>query len=245
MNVFACSPVTRPDLPVYFFARFLFSPQYLQKVGAPLALNLYTAVSNPITLQGRIALCQGALSHVDCRQALESLTIPMVVVASSKDGFVKPSHVAAMVEARGGEVRSVKRALTERARAVVIWLRCGHELMQEARKPMVNLFEQLATGYHERNDVAFLPLVPDDAVDGGGGGPAGNVTGRALEQVDAAKARAASMASQTSALQTMNLASAAAANALDPFKTVPGARAPQQLASPRIPLLCAPRAASV
>ena len=199
-------------------------------MGAPLALNLYTAVSNPITLQGRIALCQGALSHVDCRQALESLTIPMVVVASSKDGFVKPSHVAAMVEARGGEVRSVKRALTERARAVVIWLRCGHELLQEARKPMVNLFEQLATGYHERNDVAFLPLVPDDAVDGGGGGPGGaNVTGRALEQVDAAKSRAAAMASQTSALQTMNMASAAAASALDPLKAVPGARAPQQL----------------
>jgi hypothetical protein len=111
MNVFACSPTTRPDLPVYFFARFLFSPAYLQKVGAPLALNLYTAVSNPITLQGRIALCQGALAHVDTRPALPNLNLPVIVVASSKDGFVKPSHVAVMVEARGGEVRSIKRAL--------------------------------------------------------------------------------------------------------------------------------------
>jgi CheY-like chemotaxis protein len=228
MNVFACSPPTRPDLPVYFFARFLFSPQYLQKVGAPLALNLYTAVSNPITLQGRIALCQGALSHVDCRGALESMTVPMVIVASSKDGFVKPSHVAAMVEARGGEVRSVKRALSERARAVVIWLRCGHELLQEARKPMVNLFEQLAVGYHEKNDVAFLPLVPDDAT-GVGGAAAGGMSGLALDAIESAKARAATMASQTAALQNMNLANAAAAASLDPFKPVPGGRAPQQL----------------
>lgn len=225
MNVFACSPVTRPDLPVYFFARFLFSPTYLQKVGAPLALNMYTAVSNPISLQGRIALCQGALSHVDCRHALESLTLPMIVVASSKDGLVKPSHVSVMVEARGGEVRSIKRALSDRARAVVIWLRCGHEVFQEARKPMVNLFEQLATGYHERNDVAFLPLVPDDVVNSGAGG--GSTHGAMA--VEAAKTRAAAMAAQTSALQSMNLASAAAAHASDPLKPIPGARAPQQL----------------
>ena len=221
MNVFACSPVSRPDLPVYFFARFLFSPQYLQKVGAPLALNLYTAVSNPITLQGRIALCQGALSHVDCRHALESLTLPMIIVASSKDGLVKPSHVAVMVESRGGEVRSIKRALAERARAVVIWLRCGHEVLQEARKPMVNLIEQLATGYHERNDVAFLPLVPDDV--------AGESMSKGLQAAEEAKSRAATMAAQTSALQAMNMSSAAAAMASDPLKPIPGGKAPHQL----------------
>jgi hypothetical protein len=58
----------------------------------------------------------------------------MILVASSKDGLVKPSHVAVMVEARGGEVRSIKRALAERARAVVVWLRSGHEVFLEARK---------------------------------------------------------------------------------------------------------------
>ena len=221
MNVFACSPATRPDLPVYFFARFLFSPQYLQKVGAPLALNLYTAVSNPITLQGRIALCQGALSHVDCRDALQNLAVPMVIVASSKDGFVKPSHVAAMVEARGGEVRSVKRALQERARAVVIWLRCGHEVMQEARKPMVNLLEQLATGYHERNDVAFLPLVPDDQ--------ATAVNSGVAKAVEGARARAADLAADTASMQHMKRAGAAAQAQLDPFKPIAGGKAPQQV----------------
>jgi hypothetical protein len=32
MNVFSCSPPSRPDLPVYFYSRFLFSPGYLAKV---------------------------------------------------------------------------------------------------------------------------------------------------------------------------------------------------------------------
>ena len=40
MNVFACSPATRPDLPVYFWTRFLFSGAYLTRVSAPLALNM-------------------------------------------------------------------------------------------------------------------------------------------------------------------------------------------------------------
>lgn len=221
MNVFSCAPTSRPDLPVYFFARFLFSPTYLAKVGAPLALNLYTAVSNPITLQGRIALCQGALSHVDCRPALEALPIPMILVASSKDGLVKPSHVAVMVEARGGEVRSIKRALSDRARAVVVWLRAGHEVFQEARKPLVNLIEQLATGYHERNDVAFLPLVPDDVPE--------NRTSKAMQIADESRGRAAGMAAQTSAIQMMNKANAAATAAVDPTATVLGGKSPAQM----------------
>ena len=32
MNVFNCTPESRPDLPVYFHARFLFSPAYLGQV---------------------------------------------------------------------------------------------------------------------------------------------------------------------------------------------------------------------
>ena len=32
MNVFNCAPESRPDLPVYFYARFLFSPAYLGQV---------------------------------------------------------------------------------------------------------------------------------------------------------------------------------------------------------------------
>jgi len=168
MNVFACTPASRPDLPVYFFSRYLFSPTYLSKVGAPLALNLYTAVHNPITLEGRIQLCQGALSHVDVRDTIERLSLPIISVASSKDGFIKPLHVQAAIACRGGEERSIKRVLTTRRRVCVIWLRAGHELLQEARRPLSNLVEQLATGYHERNDVAFLPLAPEQPTIAGG-----------------------------------------------------------------------------
>lgn len=32
MNIFGCAPDSRPDLPVYFHARFLFSPAYLGQV---------------------------------------------------------------------------------------------------------------------------------------------------------------------------------------------------------------------
>jgi CheY-like chemotaxis protein len=167
MNVFACSPPSRPDLPVYFFSRFLFSPGYLSKVGAPLALNLYTAVHNPITLDGRIQLCQGVLSNVDCRDALEGLSLPVICVASAKDALIKPTHVQAYVNARGGEERSLRRALKTRRKVCVVWLRAGHEVLQEARKPMTHLLEQLATGYHERHDVAFLPLATEE---GGGEG---------------------------------------------------------------------------
>ena len=37
-NVFACTPASRPDLPLYFFSRFLFSPSYIKKVSASVAL---------------------------------------------------------------------------------------------------------------------------------------------------------------------------------------------------------------
>lgn len=36
MNIFSCSPESRPDLPVYFHARFLFSPAYLGQVNVVL-----------------------------------------------------------------------------------------------------------------------------------------------------------------------------------------------------------------
>ncbi len=157
MNVFACSPANRPDLPVYFWTRFLFSATYLTRVSAPLALNLYTAVHNPITLEGRIQLCQGALASIDLRAALRKLHYPMVLVHSAQNGLVKPSHVAAFVESRGGEIRSIQRALRFRKKACVIWMKAGHELFQECRKPLSNLIEQLSTGFHETHDVSFMP----------------------------------------------------------------------------------------
>ncbi|OQR88276.1 hypothetical protein ACHHYP_06976 [Achlya hypogyna] len=160
MKVFACSPATRPDLPVYFHARFLFSGAYLATVSTPLALNLYTAVSNPISLEGRVALCLGALSHADLRPAVARINVPTVLVASAQDGLVQPLHVDALVAARGGVVDSIHRALAHRKKTCVVWLDAGHEVFQECKPTMTTLLEQLLTGFHETHEVAVPQGAP-------------------------------------------------------------------------------------
>lgn len=161
MNVFSCAPATRPDLPIYFYTRFLFSSSYLSKVSTPLALNLYTAVHNPITLEGRMQICKGSLAHLDVRPHLKNLEKPIILVQSSQGGLVKPLHVEPVVKLRGGEVKSIRQCLRDRTRPCVIWLKSGHELFQECRRPISDLIEQLCTGYHENHDVAFLPTNED------------------------------------------------------------------------------------
>ena len=156
LNVFSCSPPTRPDLPVYFFTRYVFSASYLSRVSAPLAINLYTAVHNPISLEGRMQICKGALAHSDLREMLKSATFPILLVQSSQGGLVKPLHVKPFINILGGEVPTIKRCLKERKRPCVVWMRSGHEMFQEVRRPVLNLLEQLATGYHEKHDTAFV-----------------------------------------------------------------------------------------
>ena len=178
MNVFSCSPSTRPDLPVYFYARFIFSPSYLAQVSTPLALNLYTAVHNPITVEGRIQLCLGALSHVDVRPFLGDIAAPIITVHGSQAGLAKPFHAQPFVESRpGGEARSIYQCLkANKKQTVVIWVKGGHEVFQEQRKNVTTLIEQLLSGYHELNDVAFMS---ENTIESGGAkdvGPSGNVT---------------------------------------------------------------------
>lgn len=97
--------------------RFLFSESYIQRVGNTLALNLLTAVSNPMTREGRVAISQGILRHVDLRKrlVLESLeeieendknaigmkflaSLPLVVIQSTENTLVAPSHVDSLVQ---------------------------------------------------------------------------------------------------------------------------------------------------
>jgi len=153
MNVFSCAPPTRPDLPVYFYARFLFSQTYLAKVTTPLALNLYTAVHNPISLKGRLQICKGALAHEDLRTMMQDSDVPLILVQSSEDTLVKPVHAEYCVRAKGGEARSIRECLQEREEPVVLWFRTGHEIIQECRKPIIELLEQLASGYHEKHEI--------------------------------------------------------------------------------------------
>jgi CheY-like chemotaxis protein/pimeloyl-ACP methyl ester carboxylesterase len=167
MNVFSCAPPSRPDLPVYFYSRFLFSPAYLASVSTPLALNLYTAVHNPITLEGRIQLCLGALSHVDLRPQLAEIDLPIITVHATQGALVKPVHSEVFVEHRRGgpeqaEAKTIFEALKNANKSVVVWVKSGHELFQEAREQVVTLVEQMVTGYHETHDVAYQSAVATD-----------------------------------------------------------------------------------
>jgi DNA-binding response OmpR family regulator/pimeloyl-ACP methyl ester carboxylesterase len=155
INIFKSSPSSRPDLPVYFFSRFLFSKDYLAKVSVPLALNIYTAVYNSITIPGRIALCNGLLKSVDIRPLLRSIDCPIVCFHSDQNNFIRPIHVEPFVSNRGGEVRSIHHALQDFRRTCVVWIHGGHEMFQENRKQTVLLLEQILTGYHEVHEITF------------------------------------------------------------------------------------------
>lgn len=179
MNVFACAPPTRPDLPVYFWTRFLFSREYLMKVSTPLALNLYTAVHNPITLKGRMKLCVGGLSSHDVRPALKELGLPIIAVQSTEGVLVTPLHaqpwvdfanVNSCADSRNVAFPTIFQALKQRG-TCIIWVKSGHEVFQEIRKQVTILLEQLLVGYHELNDVAFIP---GEYADGKGQNDPGN-----------------------------------------------------------------------
>ena len=193
INVFSSCPETRPDMPLYFFARFIFSGTYLRTTSTPLALNLYSAIHNPITLAGRIQICKGVLSNLDVRPDLEELTCPLIVVQGTEDALVHPIHVKPLAHMRGGEVQSIHHCLRGRKRSCVVWVEGGHELWQEKSKQIRSLVEQLATGYYEVHDVPMqhldtvlgpqkkdreaLPstsIVPSQAPPGGGGGSNGD-----------------------------------------------------------------------
>ena len=156
INVFSCSPPSRLDLPVYFFSRFLFSQRYIDSVGAALALNLYTAVTNTITNEGRVAICRGALANADLRTTLDALVVPVILVASADDKLVNVAHSKGLLAVRGNAAApdAIATVLNApRARATVVWMDGGHEVFQTAKKAMKALVQQLATGFHEVNVV--------------------------------------------------------------------------------------------
>lgn len=160
LKVFACTPESRPDLPVYFHTRFLFSSAYLARVSTPLALNLYTAVTNLITLNGRKALCHGALAHHDLRSELGRLKIPCFSVCSAQNSLVDAGNqVQSVIDGCSMElVDSIGKVLRHNPRfkrkvSCVLWLASGHEVFQECKQDMLLLVEQLVTGFHEIHDL--------------------------------------------------------------------------------------------
>jgi hypothetical protein len=87
-QVIESTPLNRPDIAVSYWSRFIFSEDYLSKVNPNLALNIYTAVSNPITNDGRVKITRGCLAHKDYRGGLspDINSKPVVTVSSSESG---------------------------------------------------------------------------------------------------------------------------------------------------------------
>ncbi|KAF1332103.1 Acyl-coa-binding domain-containing protein 2, partial [Globisporangium splendens] len=161
VNVFSCFPPSRPDLSVTFFCKFLFSDGYLAKIDPNLALSIYTAVTNAITLDGRIRMCQGALHHIDLVNRLQEIEVPLVLVQSVENAFVAPANVDLFLQGRtnilhawshqqpqNGDVRGktskqLRHVLATPKSAFVSWLRAGHELRQECKAYITDLLELL------------------------------------------------------------------------------------------------------
>ena len=186
----------RPDLPVSYFSRYLFGDEYLRRISPGLALSIYTAVTNPITLDGRTRICRGALSHTDLSSAVRNINLPLIVVQSTEDALVAPESADHMLNGRtvrhvwsheqslketatdpskqqaaaaaaeaavisagvtgalpAGEssvllgpraVGNLAEVLSLRDGAMAIWMRTGHEIKQEAKVQLLQLFHVLA-----------------------------------------------------------------------------------------------------
>ncbi|KAG2766652.1 hypothetical protein PC129_g6452 [Phytophthora cactorum] len=180
VNVFACLPPTRPDLPVSFFSKFLFSEAYLKKVDMNLALSIYTAVTNAITLDGRIRLCRGALRHLDLSSQLEEIGVPLVLVQSVENTLVAPTNVDPFLQGRTNvqhvwshqqshtsDLRPTTRAQLRKALATpnsafVSWLRAGHELRQEAKSYVIEVIEMLVNCQMELSEKERIAVQESD-----------------------------------------------------------------------------------
>lgn len=112
-QVFESTPHNRPDIPVSYWCRYVFSDDYLTRINPNLALNIYTAVSNPITNEGRTKIAKGALQHRDLRGALapdyapnkatraviesdgpfRPIQVPVVILQSTENSLVNASNV--------------------------------------------------------------------------------------------------------------------------------------------------------
>lgn len=146
-NVFQCSPEERPDLPIYFYSRFLFSNEYLERNTTPLVLNLYCAIHNPISLRGRVRLCEGVLDNVDIRGIIKDIFAPIVSLHGNDSGLVRPLHASSFLEGRES-CTTVQKALFRKGgkRSVALTTNGGHELLQEKKRMISSLVELMLTG---------------------------------------------------------------------------------------------------
>ncbi|CAM9575237.1 unnamed protein product, partial [Discosporangium mesarthrocarpum] len=100
INAFESFPPHRPDLPVSYISGYIFSEEYLRRVGIDLALSIYTAVSNPISLEGRLTVCRSALLHKNLGSEIGALRVPTVILQATEDMLVNPANVDSFLRGR-------------------------------------------------------------------------------------------------------------------------------------------------
>ena len=106
----------RFDLPVSYLSRFQFSDRYLARVHPQLALS-YTAVANPITLQGRAALARGALQNYLDIDLLSRVSLPIFALQSTEKFLVTPSNVEVIGVAESQSCYGLMKCV------LVLWVR--------------------------------------------------------------------------------------------------------------------------
>lgn len=189
LGAFGKFPNDRPDLPISYLSRFLFSDTYLARVHPQLALNIYTAVANPITLHGRKALVRGALQSPACIGAISSLPLPIFALQSTENIFVLPSNVESLLHGRsvhhlwsheiqpgtrqqhfqlGPHGRGIIQGILQGQRdeqtkvACVVWVHSGHEIRQEAASVVADIFGELAQPIEDGvNDINYRSVHQD------------------------------------------------------------------------------------
>ena len=156
LNVFRSFPANRPDLPVSYFTRFLFSNEYLNKVTRDLALNIYTAVINPITLEGRIRLCSGVLNNRDIKKAIAGFHVPIIAMQSNENIFVNKGNITSLIAGRNAQCFNasewdnkvvetyIPATLRVPEGALVFNVNAGHAVLQECKRKVVKFFDILA-----------------------------------------------------------------------------------------------------
>ncbi len=181
-NVFSCSPETRPDLPLYFYSRFIFCKDYLNNVSTPLALNLYTAIHNPITVRGRISLCDGVLNNVDLRESLKLIKAPILTLHGKNAELVRPIHATSFLEGRN-QCATIHGAVSQPGSksTVLIMSDGGHELFQEKKRKILAMIVALLSGYHENNKSHAGDREHSAMIQSSGAGNWGNIIQQSMD----------------------------------------------------------------
>lgn len=106
--------------------------RYLSRKTINGALEELATTPNPVSLEGRAAVCRGALAHRDLREHMGRLRTPTVLVQGRHDLLVRPEHAEPYLAANGGKA-SALREIAARGHGVgLLRVNCGHMVAQEA-----------------------------------------------------------------------------------------------------------------